>query len=341
MPQCPPLAQVPSTFHDLTIKTSLNGIVHLKQNRLAKRYTGNKYSAVDINGKLWLKAAELKKFLDGQKKPPTKARGKSCQGTPTRAAQIYENLSTDTKSFSTEKKDLSTEKRYFIHKREVRQRILGYLNTMRGKKELYFWTVTFPKGTGDAVAYQIFNIWLTSLRQYRMLKNYLWVAERQENGTIHFHIAIPHRMPVKRANAMMQGTLKTFAGRKLIPYSVFQCRRYNGVDIAKNRKTKRVTNFALKKGARALGQYLTKYVTKNDEGFTHLAWHNSRGYSGIFTGLAFTVEEFTRNGFHLMLDRAKRFDNEYFTFIPWQGDPPPRITEHLYLLNSYIQSRLN
>jgi hypothetical protein len=327
---------------DLVIKTSVNGIVLLKQNRLKKRYTGNKYSAVDINGNLWLKAAELKKHLaGGNKKPPAKAGGKSCLGAPTRTDQNYDNLSTTDKNLSPGSPKLSTERRYFIHKREVRQRILGYLNTIRGKKELYFWTVSFPEKTTDAVGYQMFNIWLTALRQYRMLKNYLWVAERQQNGTLHFHIAIPHKMPVKRANAMMQGTLKTFSGRGLIPFTVHQCRRYNGVDIAKNRKTRRVTNFAIKKGARALGQYLTKYVTKNDTGFTHLAWHNSRGYSSIFTGLAFTVPEFQSHGFHFALDRAKRFDNEYFTFIPWLSDPPPKITEHLYQLNSFIQSLLN
>jgi len=341
MPTCPPLGQVSPTFHSLDIKASLNGIVYLKQNQLRKRYTGNKYSAVDINGKLWLKASDLKKNLAENKKPPAVARGKSCQGAPTRTPQNYGNLSTDSKNFSTKEIELSTEKRYFIHKREVRGRILGYLNTIRGKKELYFWTVTFPKGTADPIAYQLFNIWLTSLRQYRMLKNYLWVAERQENGTVHFHLAIPHKMPVKRANAMMQGTLKTFAMRKLIPFTAHQCRRYNGVDIAKNRKTRRVTNFAIKKGARALGQYLTKYVTKNDGGFTHLAWHNSRGYSSIFTGLAFTVPEFQAHGFHFMLDRSKRFDNEYFTFIPWLSDPPKKITDHLFQLNSYIQSLLN
>jgi len=46
-----------------------------------------------------------------------------------------------------------------------------------------------------------------------------------------------------RANRMMGGTMKTFARRGELPASVHQCSRYNGVDISKNRKTKRVTNF--------------------------------------------------------------------------------------------------
>jgi hypothetical protein len=337
---CPSLGRVPSFHNQLSIKATVNGVVYLKQNRLTKRYTGSKYCAVDINGKLWLKASDLQKHISNEK-TPSKNGVKNCLGAPSRATQIYGDLSTTEKKLSTQNTDLSTKRRYFIHKREVRARILGYLNTMKGKKELYFWTVSFYQGTADAVAYQAFNTWLTALRQYRLLKQYLWIAERQANGTIHFHIAVPHKMPVKRANAMMRGTLTTLARRGLIPATVYQVRRYNGVDLAKNRKTGRVTNFAIKKGSRALATYLTKYVTKNDADFSHLAWHNSRGYSAIFTGVTFTVPEFVSHGFGAYLDRRARFDNEYFTFVPWLDRPPDLIATHLHDLNSYIQSLLN
>jgi hypothetical protein len=340
MPEnCPPLARVPNITHDLTIKTTANGIVYLKQNRLSKRYTGSKYSAVDINGKLWLKASDLKKAT-AKKIPRPKDEVKNCLGAPTRAQQKYDKLLTNGKNLVTKKPELST-KNYFIHKREVRARILGYLNSMNGKKELYFWTVSFPEGTRDAIAYQAFNTWLTTLRQYRMLKQYLWVAERQQNGTVHFHIAVPHRMYAKRANALMRGTLLTLTRRGLVPSNVYKIRRYNGVDLAKNRKTGKVTNFAIKKGSRALAQYLTKYVTKNEGNFSHLAWHNSRGYSSIFTGLTFTVPEFVAAGFGEFLNRVARFDTEFFTFVPWKDQPPDPIVNHLYALNSFIQSQLN
>lgn len=175
-----------------------------------------------------------------------------------------------------------------------------------------------------------------------MLKNYLWVAERQQNGTIHFHIAIPHRMPIKKANAMMRGTLINAARKNEIPCNVHALRRYNGVDIAKNRKTKKVTNFALRKGSKSLANYLTKYVTKNDGSFPHLAWHNSRGYSGIFLGVTFTTSEFLKMGFHHFIDRAKQFSQEHFVFVPWNATgPPKKIIDHLYQLNSWIQSQLN
>ncbi len=143
---------------------------------------------------------------------------------------------------------------------------------------------------------------------------------------------------------MMKGTLKTFAARGEIPFSVFACRKYNGVDIAKNRKTRRVTNFAVKKGSKALVTYLTKYVTKNNTGFEHLAWHNSRGYSSIFTGVTFTIEEFKgiyKLDYFLHRDRSKWFETEYFFFAPWCDlGPPPILEQHLFKLNSYLQEQL-
>jgi hypothetical protein len=147
-------------------------------------------------------------------------------------------------------------------------------------------------------------------------------------------------MCVKRANAMMRGTLKTFAKRGEIPYHPRnpQIAKYNGVDIAKNRKTRRVTNFAIKKGQRALATYLTKYVTKNETEFDNLAWHNSRGFTALFTGITFTFREFNRNKFAHFLNPVRVFEMNFATFIPWMYGPPPAIEEHLYKLNSFIQN---
>lgn len=347
----PQLGTVSPVLDEITIKATSSGIVSLKQNRFRTRYTGNKHSAVDLNGNLWPRAAELRKLISGERKE--KAKKKAKVKTSADEIAISEQQISD---LNPEKPapdaDLFKKPRrtYTVHKQQVRQRILGYINTQRGKKELYFWTVTFPMGTPDDIGYQIFNIWLTKLRQYKMLKEYLWIAERQDGkrndyqsatNTIHYHIAIPHKLPVQRANAMMAGTLKTFARRGLIPFSVHACKRYNGVDICKHRTTRRVVNFANKKGSRALGQYLTKYITKNDGEFTRLAWHNSRGFSSIFTGVTFTKQEFTNNGWHLLIDRRKAISTEFFTFVPWINDPPWELMDHLYQLNSYLQDILN
>lgn len=338
------LASVPTSISDpLLIKATTSGIVYLKDGRFRSRYTGNKFSAVDINGNLWIKSAELRKHLrpEGQtvkRKSPVET-GLGTNKLQLIESQISENLSTipveNASHFEIPPKS------YTVNKKEVRQRILGYINTQKGKKHLYFWTVTFPPGITDAMAYKIYNNWLTQLRNYGMLKEYIWVAERQENGTIHFHIAIPHVMYAPRANAMMAGILKGYAKRGEIPFSPYKFKKYNGVDIAKNRKTKRVTNFAIKKGTMALVGYLTKYLTKNDGTFEHLAWHNSRGYSCLFTGVTFTIAEFKNAGLNQRLDRRKAFEGEFFVFIPWFGEPPDLLISHLYELNTCLQMCLD
>lgn len=328
------LLAVPAFIHSLTIKATHTGITVLKDGRFKKRYTGSRQSAVDINGKLYVKAADLKKAIQ-EKGTSERAIKKGLQPPAVRALANSPDPHRENES---SKKQLSTPRReYRVNKLEVRQRLFTMINTMKGGRELYFWTVTFPMGTGDDVAYKAFNTWLTTLRQKKFLRNYLWIAERQQNGTVHFHIAIPHKMSVVHANRMMRVTLATFAKRKEIPFSIHQCKRYNGIDISKNRKTGRVTNFAIKKGSRALANYLTKYVTKNDAGFPHLAWHNSRGFSALFTGITFTVEEFLGYGFDKLVIRKSIINNEFFMFFPWCGDPPIAVTSHLYDLNSYVQ----
>lgn len=331
----PTLAAVPSIVNpDLCIKATTSGITYLLKNKYRSRYTGSKRSAVDINGNLWLNANELQREISCAGEDNTKKKRFAAHEPQKKINQSEQQSYVDPIT--------TTKKSYSVNKKEVRQRILAYLNSQRGAKELYFWTVSFPKDTSDAACYQAFNTWLTSLRKFRMLRDYIWVAERQQIGTIHFHIAIPHKMPVKKANAMMAGTLKTLSRKGIITASTYQCQRYNGVDIAKNRTTKRVTNFAKKRGSRALANYLTKYVTKNDGQFEHLAWHNSRGYSALFTGVTFTLPEFVKHGFGFFLNRTRVLTiGDFAKFIPWIGESPPSIADHLYKLNSYILENLN
>src|SRR5574337_415464 len=119
-----------------------------------------------------------------------------------------------------------------IKKKQVWHRLFQFINQQKGMKELYFWTVTFPQGTEDDTCFICFNKWLTRLRTLNMLKSYLWVTERQSNGTLHYHIAIPHRMDVKKANRFMRACLLSCIDEGLINWSKFQAINYNGVDIS-------------------------------------------------------------------------------------------------------------
>lgn len=358
----PTLGTVPTSSDDLVIKATQTGIILLgkveegkliSERRYRKRYVGSKKHAVDINGQLWWSGNDLSKIIkqeggeDKSKRPgKKKAGGQPCNNdSKNNEAQIYADCDENAKNVA----DNPKKKSYSINKREVRQRLLCYINTQKGKKRLYFWTVSFPKNTPDDICYQALNTWLTSLRKYKMLKDYLWIAERQEGDrlpegveathTIHFHIAIPHYLNAERANSMMRGTLKNLAKAGKIPYKehAIQVKKYNGVHISKHRNTNVPINFAVKKGGKALAGYLTKYVTKNDGCFEHLAWHNSRGFSALFTAVTFTINEFVKFGFTHYLNRVRVFKMEFATFVPWLFGPPPLLEDHFYQLNSYVQ----
>lgn len=422
----PALGEVSPTGDEICIKATSTGITFLHERRLKQRYTGSKTCAVGINGEVWPKRADYVKmqslkipsrlisyeannlfYLDEAKyieattpKRKKKAASPGClilddvihSDSGSNHAAISAEISTTENNFPiiVEKVTESIRKKsYSVNKREVRQRILSYINTAKGQKELYFWTVTFPEGTADDVCYQAFNTWLTTLRTRQkdkfgklmpapMLRDYLWVAERQTGErltvdkqptyTIHFHIAIPHFMPVGRANAAMRTILRNLAKKGLVPGAVpvkkgatlngktdcyyLPCiAKYNGVHISRNKRGD-VINFALKKASKALAGYLTKYITKNDAGvlddngneimpgFPRLAWHNSRGFSCLFTAVGFTISEFRRFGFGAYLNRTRVIKMEFATFVPWLIEPPPHLLKHLFLLNSYIQTIL-
>lgn len=350
-----------------------------------KRYTGSKTCAVDINGKLWLNAAtldeEIKAAKDRKEGKPVKGAKQGHKKTGlARPVNVLSRLpgtafevATGTVQISLKKlvpgnfalflAKKVRKKSYTVNKPEVRGRLLSYRNTNKGQNYLFFWTVSFPEGTPDKAAHDILNAWLTLLRKHGMIKEYLWIKERQlgdrlkdpnklPTNTLHFHIAIPHYLSVTRANAMMRGTLKTYAKAGKIPGAYCDKRsgkvhylnciyNYNGVDIAKHKTTRKPINFATKKGGQALAHYLTKYVTKNDTEFEQLAWHNSRGFSCLFTGCTFTIEEFTRFGFGAFLNRVRVFRMEHCLFIPWLYGPPPLLEDHLYKLNSFIQNKFD
>lgn len=345
MGNLPHILPVPNMLHYLQLKVAPGGVTYLKDGRFKRRYTGSRTSCVDINGVLYARSADLKKKLaaekgeDDKKRKPGKDRARATSLSYCDDGNAIGSEGTTILPDNVDKNKPARE--YRVNKVEVRNRLLAMINTQQGSKELYFWTVTFPRGTSDDMGYKLLNIWLTHLRMKRWLRNYLWVAERQpQTGTVHFHIAIPHRLSVVHANRIMRTTLQGFAERGLIPFNKWQCKKYNGVDIAKNRKTGRVTNFAVKKGARSLANYLTKYVTKNNEGFKHLAWHNSRGFSSLFTAVTMTVAEFDQLNLREVILHRSVIDNEFFSFYPWRDKPPKNVMDHLYQLNSFLLDKL-
>jgi hypothetical protein len=304
----------PPFYNEKLFKATITGLTRLKDGRYASRYRVASGYAVTAKGGIIVKP---------------KVTGKKVTAVKKQCADIVDNPGQETKK-----------KAYGIAKQIIKNRMRAMVNMLRSctdrmrKPKLYFFTVTFQESTSDDICYQVLNTWLTILRQKKMLLSYLWVAERQKNGTIHFHIAIPHYMNAPKANRIMKNCLLDLQRKGKLPsWAREKVVKYNGVDIAKNRETKRPVNFAAGGKERSLVNYLTKYITKNNTTMEHLAWHCSRDWSALILGMTFTREEVGRFVKGSMLEK-NTLETSYCEFYRWEKfRPPARFTQHLGNMN--------
>jgi hypothetical protein len=160
----------------------------------------------------------------------------------------------------------------------------------RASKERTFVTLTFIEHVGDRRSKSILNKFLTVVRKEVKGFEYLVVAEHQperDTKTIHFHMVCNRRLNVRRFNPLwvLQQYNAGLTGH-----------RANGEAIAMNEIAARYNDgtigdvlnpFQIEKayGISSLSNYLTKYVTKQEDGekFDCLTWHCSRKVSRLFT----------------------------------------------------------
>jgi hypothetical protein len=321
---------VPKHSQQLTFSLSLSGITQLKDSEYRHRHGGSKqlqqvaYTRFQSGmAREHFRDQAAREALIKKLEKPKPKRRKKLLLTPD-PAKLPRSLK---------------EKTFTVNKKVVRHKILNFVNQMRGEKQLYFWTISFPEKTTDETCWLLLNKWLTRMRKEKLIREYLWIAERQQNGTAHFHMVVNRRMNVYKANGFMRAAIIHSIDNRELDWLRSAAARYNGVDIAKDRKTRRVVNFAKQKKARSLQNYLTKYLTKNDTPFKSLAWHNSREYSAILTEvrIATTEMNFKKYVPHLS---EKVMEGEYYKFYPWKKQPPDLLTEYLGNVNAGIQLKL-
>jgi hypothetical protein len=193
----------------------------------------------------------------------------------------------DPNTLNVKEKDLDPkwkkQKTHKLNKSKVKRRLSAYFQTIRAKKFMFFVTVTFPVNSPDDDTYKYFNTWLTKLRTKKLIDSYLWVAERQKNGTLHFHMLTSSYVAISKYNKLMKDTLKRVYSHDIHAFGGYNPTNYNGIDLAKNRKTGKVANFAKGKSKKSLSRYITKYITKNETVMARLTWHCSRNISVLFT----------------------------------------------------------
>lgn len=218
----------------------------------------------------------------------------------------------------------------------IKNRIICKIQSIEKNPKLSFITITFPALTDDKTCYRLLNTWLTIVRTNTSKFSYLWVAERQQNSTIHFHLCTTNYIPIVKYNLYMRNAIKDLVKKKVIIWNQFAASQYNGIDIAKDRKTKRVINFADNGKRKSLVQYLTKYITKNETKSKNSVWSCSSDYSNLIIEIHCTKSEliYFLKGVNLKTDCIRYFD--YSTFIPWEDKPPDKLIKHIAEINKML-----
>lgn len=256
---------------------------------------------------------------------------------------------------------------YSVNKKIVSRKLNAFFFSKMANKRFNFYTVSFPVATSDDSAFKLFNAVLTRLRKgyvlseiasvmldkystsksekwlftvrsllksnnFQQLNNYLWVAERQQNGTIHFHIVTSDIINVLVFNHFVAAYIFNSLSSKdnSINLSHLSQSKYNGVDVSKRKSgISSITD---------VRKYITKYVTKNKEKFSHYAWHCSRSISALFTSKEFPVSEMLSKDFPINPNYKSDYyyESEYYTFIFYPNIDYESVFSNLISLNNDI-----
>ena len=205
---------------------------------------------------------------------------------------------------------------------------------------LSFVTITFEPEINDAMSKKLLNTWLTRCKQLNYFQLFLWRMEKQKNGTAHYHLVIVGKLNIQNANKVMVTALCSQVRKKKINIHISKAKRYNGVDLAKDRKNpdpakrRNIINFADPKNAKRLSWYLSKYLTKSDEPGEGRQWACSREWSAFFTAISLSRKEAgilsRETG---SIDLFPRFENEFCKFFRYINGPPDALCRMLGRVN--------
>jgi hypothetical protein len=236
---------------------------------------------------------------------------------------------------------------YGLKKNKIRNKILSFFSLNKSKKFCAFYTITFPMGIDDDIAYQLLNTWLTRCRKSLNLKSYLWVAERQKNNTLHFHLITNKFMKIASTNEYMKAALYTQfkKGNLFCDESIIET--YNGVDVdnvhKSKRKGKQGKRLSKEEAKKKLSFYLTKYVTKNDTKSERLPWHCSRDISALFISINYadvTDLEIAQ----LINDNPEAvvtYSEEFFTIHFFKFTPDEKYFSGLIAANNILYEKMH
>lgn len=164
----------------------------------------------------------------------------------------------------------------------LRARAVSLCMSPKSLRFLAFWTITFPSGLTEDLAFVIFNSALTQMRKNLGLQSYLWAAETQKNGTIHYHLLCNRYMRIQHVNRIFASSINYYAEKGVTSWGKSSVSRYNGVDVKYIfRSNSNATINHKRRVAERVVAYIMKYISKNPAQTVHRRWHCSRCVSDL------------------------------------------------------------
>ena len=244
-------------------------------------------------------------------------------------------------------------KEYRLNGARVRKRAIALSRLEKSRRHLAFYSISFPAGAPDEALYEIWNRWLTNCRRRYGLRTYLWVAERQKNGTLHYHLLTNDYMNISKVNAAMAAAIRTSVNQEKMTWGQSSYRMYHGVDVDSVQRPKRRQNesrIAYRERMRKMRRhtqkdrvqfvvkYLAKYISKQNEVFEHLPWHCSRDVSQLFTTEIVPADEFydRAHGLSDIPTDYKIYSTEFYTVYVYKKSPSDRLFVNIDTINEKI-----
>ena len=174
------------------------------------------------------------------------------------------------------------------------------------KYNFSFVTLTLVDDCTDTKAVKILNKFLTALRYHAQAFNYIWVAERQNNGRVHFHIIMDKRFEISRINALW-AMQQYNAGlhhenfdlmQKNIGKNIRQLYRKGADGWRKIQEYLNPVDVIKCKTIDGVSAYLTNYVIKNETRMQCAVWHCNRAVSRLFTKQIISTHTFSETGYN-------------------------------------------
>lgn len=199
-----------------------------------------------------------------------------------------------------------------INKTLVRRKSIAFSRLYASKRFLGFITISFPIHFPDSFCYLCLNKWLTNLRKNYGLVHYLGVSERQKTGTLHFHLLVNRKFNIRQINHAMAWSIQREITKSGLTWGGSSFEKYNGVDIRSPFSNRR--KYVDKRGIirwRSVKQsrmnlnnivnwvsaYLSKYLSKGNETFTHRCYFCSRSVSALFTMESYDLDSYGMDTF--------------------------------------------